>query len=245
MQTWAAAAVVAQTKDSAELIKLAPLINQFPALGRPIGMRLVEALAEKSGGATAEDMISVTITVPQLQQALAPAVMALGTDKLAEAMARAKDTNVARQATAYLATMAGKDRDGVAKAVIAKYKFNPKAKDVPWNTALYVPGIQWGQDHGRNLVSNLISWYLWCDLNDKKQQIQQIHNNVAGVGIDQQVGYSSQALFANPTTEGYLTEWGKLVGRKELRRMLEEQGVADKDRFKRIIDAAPEKSDKS
>jgi hypothetical protein len=160
-------------------------------------------------------------------------------------MAQAKDTNVARQATAYLATMAGKDRDAVAKAVIAKYKFDPKAKNVPWNTALYVPAINWGRDYGRDLVGNLISWYVWCDLNGKTQQIQQIHNNVAGVGIDQQVGYSSQALFANPNTEGYLTEWGKLVGRKEIRRMLEEQGVADRERFKKIIDAAPEKTEKN
>src|SRR5262249_34546916 len=51
VRTWAAAAVVAQAKESDELIKLAPLINQFPALGRPIGMRLVDALAAKKGGA--------------------------------------------------------------------------------------------------------------------------------------------------------------------------------------------------
>jgi hypothetical protein len=241
VRTWAAAAVVYQAETTEQLLALAPLIPQFPALGRPIGMRLVDALAASKGGASAEDMISVTLTVPQLQQALAPAIMAAGNDKLVEVMARAKDTNVARQATAYLATIGQKDAANVAKAVIAKYKFNPKAKDVPWNTALYVPSMQWGKDYGRELVGNLVSWYVWCELNDKKQQLQQIHNNVAGIGLDSQVGYSAQALFANQTVEGYLTEWGKLVGRKEIRRMLEEQGVAERDRFKRIIDAAPEK----
>jgi hypothetical protein len=243
VQTWAAAAVVAQAKSSEELIKLAPLINQFPALGRPIGMRLVDALAAKSGGASAEDMINVSITVPQLQQALAPAIMAAGTDKLVDVMKNSKNVNTAQQAAAYLGTIAGKDLDGVAKGVIAGYKFDPKAKQVPWTTALWVPGINWGKDHGRVLVGNLISWHLWCDLNDKKSQQQQIQNNIQGVGLAQQVGY--QPMFGDVTTDQWLTTWGQLVGRKEIRRMLEEQGVADKERFKKIIDATPEKSDKS
>jgi hypothetical protein len=243
VRTWAAAAIVAQAKTSEELIKLAPLINTYPALGRPIGMRLLDALAAKSGGASPEEMINVTLTVPQLQQALAPAIMTLGADKLVDVMKTSKNVNVAQQAAGYLGSIGGKDLDGVAKAVNAGYKFDPKAKTVPWTTALWVPGINWGKDHGRVLVGNLISWHLWCDLHDQKPQQQQIQNNIQGVGLAQQVGY--QPMFGNITSDQWLTTWGQLVGRKEIRRMLEEQGVADKERFKKIIDATPEKSDKS
>jgi hypothetical protein len=48
-------------------------------------------------------------------------------------------------------------------------------------------------------------------------------------------------MFGEVTTDQWLTSWGQLVGRKEIRRICEEQGVADKERFKKIIDATPEK----
>jgi hypothetical protein len=239
VRTWAAAAVVYQAETTEELLALAPLIQQFPSLGRPIGMRLVDALAAKKEGASAEDMINVTIKVPQLQQALAPAIIAAGSDKLVTVMTKSKEVNTAQQAAAYLGTIGQKDRDGVAKAVIAAYKFDPKAKKVPWTTALWVPGINWEKDFGRQLVSNLISWHLWCDLNNQKPQQQQIQNNIQGVGLAQQVGYQPQ--FGNISTDQWLTTWGQLVGRKEIARMLKEQGADDKERFKKLLESIPEK----
>ncbi|MCH7687181.1 MAG: HEAT repeat domain-containing protein, partial [Planctomycetes bacterium] len=63
VRTWAAAGLVQMSGTSDELLKLAALIPQFPALGRPIGLRLVSELGKKGNDVTAEELLTVTLRV--------------------------------------------------------------------------------------------------------------------------------------------------------------------------------------
>jgi hypothetical protein len=235
VRTWAAASRVSMVDTADELTALAPLAAQFPAVGRPIGMRLVEKLAGGEG-ASAEGLLSVSLKVPQLQTALAPAIMAAGADKLAVAMATAKDMDVRRQAAGYLATMALQGDKAVAGEVVKVYKFDPEAKVVAWNGGpLFVPGLQWEKENGRALAGNLIRWHLWCDRNSKPDEQRQIHNNIISLALAQAAGYQSPG-FGDTTTVQWLQTWGKAVGKEELQALLKEQGVDEDAKYKAALE---------
>ena len=231
VRTWCAAGRVAMVDSTEELTSLAPLVQQFPAVGRPLGMRLVEQL---SGGeeASAEGLLAVSLQVSQLQSALAPAILATGADKLTVAMAQAKDQNVRRQAAAYLATLAQQgSKDDVAKAVVKQYAFDPMAKEVPWNDGpLFVPGIQWDKENAKALAGDLVKWHLWCDINSKAAEQNQIHNNIRSLGLANAAGYQSPG-FQNVGTVQWLQTWGKAFGKEELQGILAEQKVEDNAKY--------------
>ena len=231
VRTWAAAGRVKMAKSAAGLIEKAALIQQFPALGRPIGMRLVEQLSADSGGASAEGILSVTLQVPTLQQALIPAILALGPDKLTVALTTAKDQNVRRQAAAYLGTLAGQGDATVAQSVIKAYAFDPKAKDVTWQGGpLFLPGIAWQKEDARALVGNLIRWHLWCDRNGRAAEKTQIHNNIRSLGLANSAGYQSPG-WEEAGSVPWLAVWGKTMGREELEAILEEQSVSGNETY--------------
>jgi len=234
VRTWAAAGMVQLAKSSDELLKLATLIPQFPAIGRPIGLRLVAELGKKGNDATAEDLLNVTLRVPQLQKSLAPAILAKGADSLAVALVTAKNQNVRRQAAAYLGALAAKGEDAVPAVVIKAYKFDPKAKDVPWTGGpLFIPGIQWKKDDAKALVGNLIAWYLWCDRNNKKTHHNALHNNLRSLQLAAAAGYQPSG---RAVPDQWLAAWGRAVGKAELEKILKAQGVDKETRYKKILD---------
>ena len=194
LRTWAAAARVANTRTVNGLIEKANLIQTFPALGRPIGIRIVEKMtSDTAESADPEKVMAVTQKVPQLQEALAPMIIAFGPEKLGTVMLSAKDQNVRRIAAGYLGAVAQQGGgDEVAKVVNSQLAFDSSAKTVPWSDGpLFVPGIQWTKENATGLVGNLIRWNLWCDINGKKQEQQQIHNNIRSLGLARAAGYQS------------------------------------------------------
>ena len=224
VRTWAAAARVKMAKTSAGLIEKASLVQQFPALGRPIGMRLIEQL-NSDAEVSAAGILSVTLRVPTLQQALVPTILALGPEKLAVALTTASDQNVRRQAAAYLGTMANQGDTTVAQRVIDAYAFDANAKHVTWHGGpLFLPGIAWQKDDSQALVGNLIRWHLWCDRNALTAEKTQIHNNIRSLGLANAAGYQSPD-WQEAATVAWLQVWGKTMGRAELETILREQGV--------------------
>lgn len=227
VRTWAAAARVSTTKSAAALVEKAQLIPTFPALGRPIGMRLVEKLGEDND-VPPEKLLQTTIQVPVLQQALAPAILAIGPAPLADVMTTSKDQNVRRQAAAYLGTLSQQGDSSVPGHVIHAYVFDPKTDEVPWNGGpLFLPGIAWPKAEAQQLVSQLIAWHLWCDRNGKKAEQKQIHNNLRSLSLARAAGYESPG-FREVDAVTWLKTWGQAVGKDQVRAILAAQGV-DKD----------------
>ena len=102
VRTWCAAARVSMTRTANGLIEKANLIQQFPALGRPIGLRLVEKMSADGANVDVGKVLDVSMKVPQLQSALAPMIIGFGPEKLLDAMYTSSNDNVRRQATGYL-----------------------------------------------------------------------------------------------------------------------------------------------
>ncbi len=241
VRTWCAAARVAMTRTTPGLIEKANLITQFPALGRPIGMRLVEKLGADGDSAKPEEIIAVTTRVPQLQQALIPTIMALGPEKLSGVMFHAPDNESRRMAAGYLGTLAQRDQnDLVTEIVTSQLQFDKDANDVPWagtdesNSALFLPGINWGQPDSQALVGNLIRWYVWCDVNDKQPQLQQIHNNIRSVNLARAAGYNSPG-WNDISAEQWLMAWGEAMGKDEVKEILEEQNLMDEQKYADVL----------
>lgn len=237
VRTWAAAARVANTRTVNGLIEKANLIQAFPALGRPIGIRIVEKMTSDTKFADPEKVMAVTQKVPQLQKALAPMIIALGPEKLGGVMLSAKDQNIRRIAAGYLGSVAQQGGAAeVAKVAISQLKFDSSATSVPWSDGpLFVPGIQWSKENATDLVGNLIRWNLWCDINGKKQEQRQIHNNIRSLGLAHAAGYQSPG-WNNIDCASWLQAWAAVVGKAGIEKILLEQNVLGNGKYDAVLD---------
>lgn len=236
VRTWAAAARVSMTRTIAGLVEKAQLVTEFPALGRPIGMRLVDALKSEENFSV-EDVIAVTLKVPTLQQALAASILASGEKDLTQVMLTADDQNVRRQAAGYLGALAnqGKGKE-VAKMVADAVKFDVQAGEVPWDGGpLFVPGIQWGKEDAKALAGNLVKWFLWSDINKQEEFKRQIHNNIRSLNLARAAGYESPG-WNDVGVIQWLKAWGRAYGKDEVEAILKEQGVLDNRRYAAVLD---------
>ena len=236
VRTWAAAARVSMTRTIAGLVEKAQLVREFPALGRPIGMRLVEAMKSEEDFSV-EDVIEVTNKVPTLQQALAASILSAGEKELTKTMLIAEDQNVRRLAAGYLGALSnqGKGKE-VAAAVVEAVKFDVQAGAVPWEGGpLFVPGIQWGKEDAKALAANLVKWFLWSDINKKDANKRQIHNNIRSLNLARAAGYQSPG-WNDVGIVQWLQAWGRAFGKAEIEEILKEQGVLDNRRYSSVLD---------
>jgi hypothetical protein len=232
VRTWAAAARVNLARDVDELTTLAGLVYELPPLNRPIAKRVL-ALYATGEPASIEMLIDLSLRIPQLQAPLATPILAGGPEPLVKAMVGAEDTNVRRQATAYLATLGSQGNDGVAAAVVGVYRYTAGVKDVPWRGGpLYVPGLNWQQKEARGLAKNLIKWLVFCERNELQDESRQIHNNLRSITLAQAAGYQ---LSGGGDSRAWFKAWGQAFGRRSLKAIFDEQRVADKEPFRRIL----------
>ena len=235
IRTWAAAARVSMTQTTNGLIEKANLIQTFPALGRPIGLRLVEQLNGTDQPADLSKIINATIKVPQLSAALAPAIMAFGPEAIAKVAAHGNTNNLRRTAAGYLGALANQGQSSaVAELVTSELQFNEAAQAVPWKGgALFLPGIQWGKAEAQQLVGQLIRWYVWCDGRGDAESQQQIYNNLRSIQLFRTVGYK----VAGPNdVNGWLVNWGNAVGKEKVRAILKEQDLLTNPKYSSALD---------
>ena len=241
VRTWAAAGRVKLATTSKELIALAGHINEFPALKRPIGLKLMAKLQEKGKKVTTEELLTVSMQVRSLQQVLAPVILNQGADKLVKVMTTSTNQNNRRQAAAYLASLAQRGEDAVPSAVNKAYKFDAKAKNVPWNGGpLFIPGIRWKKDDATTLCRNLVSWIVWVEENAPANQRsglqRQLHNNMRSFTLARIVGYRSPGFGRQATPERWLQVWGQAKGKKEVQAILASMGVEKKARWAKVLE---------
>ena len=195
VRTWAAAGRVKMVKTMAGLIEKARLIQTFPSLGRPIGKRILEKVAEDEE-ITPEKLISISNSIFQLRSALIPAITGLGAEKLTKTMTTAKDNNIRRSAASYLATMANNGDEQVKSEIIKVYNFSKQVKEIPWKGgALFIPGLGWDKSGGIELAGNLVAWHVYCDQNELSSEKNQIHNNLRSISLQNVCGYDRPPIF--------------------------------------------------
>ncbi len=229
VRTWAAAARVRLAKDSGELMRLASLASQHPPVARPIALRLIEA-----GGDDADalgSLLELSNQHPQLQPALKKAITARGAGALVKVLVTHANQNTRRTAAAYLGLLTNRGDASVPTSVIKAYSFDSKAVSVPWKGGpLFLPGIQWTKDDARALVAELIRWVVWSDRHNRKDLIQQLHNNLRSIGLANVAGY--QPNWGQADAKTWLQSWKAVVGQAGIDAILKEQGVENDARYK-------------
>ena len=234
VRTWAAAARVSMTQSINGLIEKANLIREFPSLGRPIGLRLVEKMNDGEKSVDLAKVIGVTVEVPELAAGLAPAIMAFGPEAVAEVAMHGPDNRIRRTAAGYLGAFANQGQSqAVAELVTSELKFNPDAKVVPWQGgALFLPGIQWSKPEAQRLVGQLLRWYVWCDTQRDAESQRQLYNNLRSIQLAGAAGY--QVAPAGNVT-AWLESWGKVVGKEKIQQLLKEQGLLDNRKYSLVL----------
>lgn len=233
VQAWAASARINRTADLDSFLPLAQsYVYQYPATARPIELKAAQLLE----GASIADMLKLMALQPQLAAAIAPKILTTPSSELVRLMQTHGDDNVRRQAAAYLASQ-GQDDKGHAKvsaAVRDALAYDKKVKDLPWDGgALYVPAIQWQKNEALDLIRTLIQWNLHCERIDKANEQRQVQNNLRSVQLLQAAGFGN----AWPDVSGpdVLVEYGKIAGRQDVWKLLDEQGLLD-SRWAKALD---------
>lgn len=236
VKTWAGGCRIQMAKSLDEVLALQNLVNQQPALKRPFGMKIHNLVA--AGGQSTGKLLKLASGNYQLQQDLAPAILAAGPKPLLDAMAHDQDMQVRVLAAGYVGTIAQQQgkaaNETIGLEVVKLYKFVPDAKAAPWaGGPLYVPNIGWEKQMARELVGSLISWHLWSELNPAhKEEQSKIANNLNSLGLANVLGYQPQ--WQDIGTVAWLKVWRQVAGVDALKKMLAEQHAEAK--YQAVID---------
>ncbi|RIK80743.1 MAG: hypothetical protein DCC68_10330 [Planctomycetota bacterium] len=244
VRTWAAAARIELCREMETLLQRTNLATAFPATGRPLAMRLVAMTSTDGKPLEVAQLLRAAQQVPQLQSALAPAILATEPKELGATMLRDEDANARYTATQWLATLTAQHADErktaeVAETIAGLLTFDAEAKQTPWHGGpLYVPSLspQWPQAEARRLVGSLIAWHVWCDRREDREEQRKIDNALASVNLAGIVGYQFQGVGVD--SANWLAAWSKVVGRDAVIEMLRAQGI---DKESRYVNSLPER----
>ena len=229
VRTWAAAARINRCDDIDQVLAFAPLAQTWPALNRPIQLK-VEALATEltdPGAAIAAVQMN-----PNLATILAPIILGGGSDPLMETMLGHDSTEVRRMAAAYLGTWAGTDNKN-AMDIAKGYSYTPGAEAVIWEGgALYVPSIAWRKKEAQVLAGHLVSWHLFCDRKGLFDEKNQIFNNLQSINLHQAAGWPG---WPSTDTNELLVQYGQAAGKDALAKVLAEHGVQDDEKYVNLM----------
>lgn len=224
IRTWAAAGRVQQAKSMDDLVPLAALVSEFPALQRPVGLR-AEALLD--GNVAAGHLIALSIDAPAMAGSVLPMLRKRPTSEITAVMLEDARDEIRRQAAAFLGGLVGEDAARAA-GVIDAYRFKPGTTRTVWQGgALYVPAARWNKDQARELYRNLLSWQVFCEEEGLDGEKRQIGNNLRSVGIWRVAGYPRY----NQDTFAAAKAYGQDEGKAALRELLEPHGLKDDPRY--------------
>lgn len=228
VRTWAAAARINRCADLDCVMELAPLSQQYPALGRPIRLQ-VEAKGQELGDLGAA--LKAVSSNPSLAEALTPIILAGGPEPLAQVMFSHPENEPRRLAAGYMGTLGQDQRTHMDIAKL--YAYNPGAEEVIWKGgALYVPSLAWQKKEAQVLVGHLVSWHLYCDRTGLTAEKQQIYNNLQSINLHRPAGMD----WPNQDTNALLVQYGKAAGRPALEKILAEHGVKDETKYQGLLD---------
>lgn len=208
--------------------ELLTLVRDYPALGKLIAPEYCRRVADEQGLGELESQLQAASQSSVIAKHVSNMLYSAGPDPLVSMMLQAKLVETRRQAAGLLAGLAQSldEATDIAASVNRALKFDQSAKAPPWDGgALFLPGIQWKGEPARELVGNLIRWYLWAAEKDDATALAQLENNLRTANLTSAVGYQLPPGF---TASDWLETWKQVVGRTELKRLLAEQGLEEK-----------------
>ncbi len=221
VQTWSAAARVDDITHFEDLERFARLCGQYPALRRPLRIKLLEITANKENTTDIESLLKLTLADYQLQQTLAPVLLKLKPAALSDVLVSSGNTDVRRHAASWLATQKTQGVQNVNQAVSAALAFDPDAEAPPWGTGpLFVPGVNWNKAEAIELVNELTAWYVWCVANDQQEQVSKIVTNLNTRQLMNAAGFHQ----VPGTVTQWLTVWEQVIGAEAMETLMKGTG---------------------
>lgn len=235
VRTWAAAALVRAARTPAELMARSELATTFPAVLRPVEARWRGIDPRAAEELELDRVLVLAARLPSLQPTLVELLRGRGVDGLVGPMFTSNDGNVRRLAAAFLATLGADDRRAVADAVLRSVRFEAGSKELPWSGgALFLPGIAWEDADAHDLVRELIAWLVWCDAHGKGEpERRPIVNNLRGQLSAHSGGNELNWNDVDPRS--WLRVWGRKAGLEAARRLLSEQGLDRRPRYRLML----------
>ena len=77
---------------------------------------------------------------------------------------------------------------------------------------------------------------LWCDVNNKQEEKNQLHNNLRSLALARVAGYKSPG-WQNVDTNAWLLAWGSVVGRKGIEEILKEQDLIASGKYGEVLNS--------
>ena len=229
VRTWAAAGRIQRATTADEVLAMAPLANQYPALNRPIRLKLEALSGEIDDVGTAIQAVNAN---PDLTNILAPSILGGGHEPLMDVMFTHADTTTRRTATGYLGSWAGEDRSK-AMDIARAYAYTPGAEQTLWHGgALYVPSLNWKKKEAQVLSGHLVSWHLYCDLQGDYEGKNQIFNNLQSINLHRAANWPG---WPSQDTNELLVQYGQAAGKDALEKVLAEHGVADDTKYQKLL----------
>ena len=225
LSTESTQAVVDEYLRSQSFQSMVSLANEYPQLARSIATAFCRQVEDDKGVDRFEACLVAASHSSILAQTLSRELLSDGAEPLLRGMLQSDDAGARRSAAGYIATLGQSPANSqpIAAQVAAAFKFEPSAKQPPWQGgALFIPSIRWQTAEARTLVDNLIRWHLWAERNADHTVQRQIDTNLRSVTLSQVAGYPANVY---STTKGWLESWKRVVGAKEMRRLLAEQGA--------------------
>lgn len=166
------------------------------AIARPIGLKLNSLMQQSDNSLQSlEAILDVIATNPSSMQVLLMAVTESPADRLVDVMLAANSNEARRYAASCLATKVTQGDKQIGVALNLALAFDSEAKEVPWHHgALFLPWSAGSQTEARELLKNLIAWFMWCHENEKPTEANQIRNNLPNVAATAGVQIRSYTL---------------------------------------------------
>ena len=227
VRSWAAAARINRARNMDELVAIVHLAQTYPAVSRPLEMR-VRAMSADADGPVA--LLEIAARVPSFQNILGPVILEMGVGPLMDVMLTHRDNGVRRLATGFVGGLFSQPNTSGATRldVVEAYRPPPRAGVVTWRGgALYVPQLNWDRDEAIAMMNHLVEWHLVCDVLGLAAEKQQVYNNLRSVQLHRPAGMS----WPSDDTPELLRQWAGVVGIRTVRKMLKSQGVADNPRY--------------
>lgn len=138
---WAMAAGIRTTQEPLQLTRYANLSRSWPALRRPLRIRLQELLTREKKGAALR-ILKYAASHHQFRNILQKSLRSLPLDPLLEAGFNGKTNRIRRLATSYISVHIQKRPIHTFKRLMHYIRYRPGARSVPWQGgALYLPNL--------------------------------------------------------------------------------------------------------
>lgn len=223
--TWVQAGRIQQADTLDELMALSQLQRSHPALARPF-----KSKAQLFAGEIT-DLRSAIVLLSQdgsLAPVVSPTLEKASVKDLTQLMFNDAEQNVRLYAAGLLAS-----RPDDARAIARQYAYTPGADEVLWSGgALYVPNLGWQKREATVLVGHLVSWYIFCDLNNLHSEKNQVMNNMNSLGLVNTVGMD----WPSRDAKQLLVQYGKATSYESARKIVADHGLLDNATWTTTLD---------